>query len=197
MPLRNDKLRKIGAIKRMLYLTAYAYFHTLYLSSKLEIQIGTQYLCANRRSTANSVKPTLCKQLHTKASLKFRARFYIFHQTWLNSPSDENRSALPANPTSLRPRSWSLCNATLVVAERSGWRRVFGASKPRPSAKGAHPYRKRACLEALRLVTTKLTQRGTGYPCWGHPTQLTISRRSTGLIHKWQLGRERGQWIQV
>ena len=30
-------------------------------------------------------------------------------------------------------------------------------------AKGAHPYRKQACLEALRLATTKLT-RGTGYP---------------------------------
>ena len=37
-------------------------------------------------------------------------------------------------------------------------------SEPRFSAKGAHPYRKRACLEALRLATTKLTQRGTGYP---------------------------------
>jgi hypothetical protein len=33
------------------------------------------------------------------------------------------------------------------------------ASKPRPSVKGAHPYRKRACFEALRLPTTKLTQR--------------------------------------
>jgi len=32
------------------------------------------------------------------------------------------------------------------------------------SAKGAHPYRKRACLEALRLATTRLTQRRTGYP---------------------------------
>jgi len=31
-------------------------------------------------------------------------------------------------------------------------------------AKGAHPNRKRACLEALRLATTKLTQQGTGYP---------------------------------
>jgi len=73
-------------------------------------------------------------------------------------------------------------NATLVVAERSGWRRVLGASKPKPSAKGAHPYRKRACMEALRLATTKLTQRGTGYPSWGHPIQLRISRGSTGLI---------------
>jgi len=36
--------------------------------------------------------------------------------------------------------------------------------KPRPSAKGSHRYRKRACLEVLRLATTKLTQRGTGYP---------------------------------
>jgi hypothetical protein len=93
-----------------------------------------------------------------------------------------HRSALPANPTSSRPRSWSLGNATLVVVERSGWRRVLGASKPRPSAKGAHPYRKRACLEALRLATTKLTQRGTGYTSWGHPTQLRISRGSAGLI---------------
>ena len=98
-----------------------------------------------------------------------------------------HRSALPANPTSSRPRSWSLGNITLVVAERSGWRRVLGASKPRPSAKGAHPYRKRACLEALVLATTKRTQRGTGYPSWGHPTQFRISRGSTGLIHKWQL----------
>ena len=77
-------------------------------------------------------------------------------------------------------------NATLVVAERSGWRRVLGASKPRLSAKQAHPYRKRACLQALRLATTKLNQWGTGYPSWGHPTQLRISRGSTGLIHKWQ-----------
>jgi len=93
-----------------------------------------------------------------------------------------HRSALPANPTSSRPRSWSLGNATLVVAERSGWRRVLGASKPKPSAKGAHRYRKWACLEALRLATTKLTQRGTGYPSWGHPTQLRIFKGSTGLI---------------
>ena len=72
-------------------------------------------------------------------------------------------------------------NATLVVAERNGWRIVLGASKPRPSAKVAHPYRKRACLEALRLATTKLTQQRTGYPSWGHPTQFRISRQSTGL----------------
>jgi len=98
-----------------------------------------------------------------------------------------HRSALPANPNSSRPRSWALGDATLVVAERSGWRRVFGVSKPRPSAKGAHPYRKRACLEALRLATTKLTNRGTGYPSWGHTTQLRISRGSTGLIHKWRI----------
>ena len=99
-----------------------------------------------------------------------------------------HRSALPANLTSSRPRSWSLGNATLVVAERSGCRRVLGASKPRPSAKGAHRYRKRACLEALRLATTKLTQRETGYPSWGNPTQLRISRGSTGLIHSyWDL----------
>jgi len=55
-------------------------------------------------------------------------------------------------------------NETLVVAERSGRRRVLGASKPRPSAKGAHRYRKWAYLEALRLATTKGTERGTGYP---------------------------------
>ena len=59
---------------------------------------------------------------------------------------------------SSRPRSWSLGNATLVVAERSGWRRVLGVSKLRPSAKGAHRYRKRACLETLRLATTKLSE---------------------------------------
>jgi hypothetical protein len=63
-----------------------------------------------------------------------------------------HRSALPANLTSSRPRSWSLGNATFVVAERCGWRRVLGASNPRPSAKGAHRYRKQACLEALRLA---------------------------------------------
>ena len=94
-----------------------------------------------------------------------------------------HRSALPANP--IRPRSWSLGSAALVVAERREWRRVLGASKPRPSAKGAHRYRKRACLEALRLATTKLTQRGTGYPSWIHPVQLRISRGSTRLIHKY------------
>ena len=99
------------------------------------------------------------------------------HLTW-------HRPAIP-NPTSSRPLSCSLGNVTLVVAERSGWRRVLGASKPRPSAKGAHPYRKRACLEALRLATTKRTQRRTGYPSWGHPIQLRFSTGSTGLIYKW------------
>ena len=79
--------------------------------------------------------------------------------------------------------SWSQGNATLVAAKRSGRRRDLGASKPRPSAKVAHPYRKRACLEALRLATTIRTQRGAGYPSWGHPTQLRISRGSTGLIY--------------
>ena len=92
-----------------------------------------------------------------------------------------HRSALPANQTSSCPRSWSLGNATLVVAERSGWRRVLGASKPRPLARGAHPCRKLACLEALSLAATKLTQRGTGYQSWGHSTQLRISRGSKGL----------------
>jgi hypothetical protein len=87
-----------------------------------------------------------------------------------------HRSALPANPTSSRPRSWSLGNEVLVAAERSEGRRVLGTSKPRPSAKEAHPYRKRACLEALRLATTTLTQPRTGYPSWGHPTHLRICR---------------------
>jgi len=54
-------------------------------------------------------------------------------------------------------------DATLVVAERCGWRRVLGASKLRPSAMGVHPYRKGACLEALRLAATKRTQGGSGY----------------------------------
>jgi len=112
------------------------------------------------------------------------------HKSW-ETPSDKT-SALPANPTSC-PWSWSLGNATLVVAERSGWRRVLGVSKPKPSAKGAHPYRKRACLKALRFATTKLTQQGTGYPSWGHPTQLRISRGRTGLIYKWELRRKRGR----
>ena len=109
------------------------------------------------------------------------------HKSW-EIPSDKT-SALPANPTSSRPRSWSLGNATLVVAERSRWRRVLSASKPRPSAKEAHPYRKQVYLEALRLATTKLTQRGISYPSWGHPTQPRISRGSTGLIHNiiWKL----------
>jgi len=40
---------------------------------------------------------------------------------------------------------------------------------PRPSAKGAHSYRKQACLEALRLAITKLTQRGTGSPAPQNP----------------------------
>jgi hypothetical protein len=39
------------------------------------------------------------------------------------------------------------------------------------------------CLEALRLATTKLCRQGTGYPSWGHPTQLRISRWSAGLIY--------------
>ena len=60
------------------------------------------------------------------------------------------------------------------------------ASSRRLKTEGAHPYRKRACLEALRLATTKLTQRGTGYPSWGHFTQLRISRASTGLIYVWK-----------
>jgi len=36
-----------------------------------------------------------------------------------------------------------------TVKASSGWRRVPCASKPRPLANGALPYRKRACLEAL------------------------------------------------
>jgi len=76
----------------------------------------------------------------------------------------------------------SLGNDTLVVVERSGWRRVLGASKPRPSAKGAHYYRKLACLEDLKLATAQLTQQGTGYPSWGQLTQLRISKRNTGHI---------------
>ena len=43
-----------------------------------------------------------------------------------------------------------------------------------------------ARLEALRLATTKFTQRRTGYPSWGHPTQLRISRGSTiYLVYKY------------
>jgi hypothetical protein len=112
------------------------------------------------------------------------------HLTW-KSVSSARKSNFS------RPRSWSLGNATLVVAERIGWRRVLGASQPRPYTKGAQPCRKRACLEALRLAATKLTQRRTGYPSWGHTTQLRISRGNTGLIYTWRLRQERGQWIQV
>jgi len=97
-----------------------------------------------------------------------------------------HRSALPANPTSSRPRSWSVGNATLVVAERSGWRRVLSASKPRPSAKEAHPYRKRACLEALRLATTKLTQRGTGSPAPQNRDLRLRKHTATENGHVWR-----------
>jgi len=34
---------------------------------------------------------------------------------------------------------------------------------------------------ALRLATTKPTQRGTGYQTWGHPTQLRICTESIRL----------------
>ena len=75
------------------------------------------------------------------------------------------------------------CNPQFA-ADRSRWGRVLGASKPRISVKGAHPYRKRPCLEALRLANTTLTQPGTGYPSWGHTTKLRISKRSTGLVYR-------------
>ena len=104
------------------------------------------------------------------------------HKSW-ETPSAWHRSALPANPTSSCPQSWSLGNATLVVAERSGWGQVLSTSKLRLLAKVAHPYRKWACLEALRLATTKLTQQGTDYPSWGHTTQLRSSRGSTELTY--------------
>jgi len=54
--------------------------------------------------------------------------------------------------------------------------------KPNESILGSYDIRKRACLEALRLASTKLTQRGTVYRFWGHPTQLRISRGNTGLV---------------
>jgi len=62
--------------------------------------------------------------------------------------------------------------------------------KTEPSAKRAHPYRKRACLEALCLATTKLTQRETCYLSWGHPTQLRISRGSIGITTDHKEGEE-------
>jgi len=118
-------------------------------------------------------------------SYHYRPPGWYWPQGLLSIPTDNGHKSweTPSDKTSVSSASksnflTSLGNATLVVAERSGWRRVFGASKPRPSAKGAHPYRKRACLEALKLATTKLTQRGTGYPSWGQPTQLRISRGS-------------------
>ena len=48
---------------------------------------------------------------------------------------------------------------------------------------GSTPQQKTGMFEALRLAATKLSQRGTGYASWGHPTQLRISRGSTGLIY--------------
>ena len=52
--------------------------------------------------------------------------------------------------------------------------------------KGAHPYRKWACLEALRLATTKLTQRETGYPSWrtSYPTQNLQRKHRTDLQNR-------------
>jgi hypothetical protein len=49
-------------------------------------------------------------------------------------------------------------------------------------------------LEALRLATTKLTQQRTGYPFWGLPTQLRISRGSAGLRATVTLETERAKW---
>ena len=112
---------------------------------------------------------------------------FTIHLRWLAANTirfpflTSDKTPVSSASKSSLPRSWSLGNATLVVADRSGWRRVLSASKLRPSAKGAHRYRKRAGLEALRLATTKLTQRGTGYTSWGHPTQLRISWGSIGL----------------
>jgi hypothetical protein len=39
-----------------------------------------------------------------------------------------------------------------------------------------------------RVATTKRTQRGTGYPSWGHPTPLRISRGSAGLEDRRNVG---------
>jgi hypothetical protein len=60
------------------------------------------------------------------------------------------------------------CPVYVQCAVRGVWSRLF---------------RKRTRLEALRVATTKLSQRGTGYPSWGHYTQLRISRGSAGLIY--------------
>ena len=133
---------------------------------------------------------------------------WYWPQGLLSMPTDNSHKfwETPSDKTSVSSVSKSdFLTSSIVIpgqcnfsCSREEWmRRVLGASKPRPSAKGAYPYRKRACLEALRLATTKCTQRGTGYPSWEHTIQLRISRGSTGLIHKWQLRRERGQWIQV
>jgi len=61
------------------------------------------------------------------------------HKSW-ETPSDKTSVSSARKFESSRPRSLSLGNATLDVAKRSGLRRILGASKPRLSAKGAHPY---------------------------------------------------------
>jgi len=104
------------------------------------------------------------------------------HKSW-ETPSDKNRSALPANPTSSHPRSWSLGNATLVVVEGSGWRRVLGASKPRPSAKGAHRYRKTGMFGSPEVSyhQTYSTKDWLSILRTSYPTQ-NLQRGSTGLV---------------
>jgi len=78
-------------------------------------------------------------------------------------------------------RSWTLGNATLVVAERSGWMRVLGASKPRPSAKGAHPYRKGHIWRPWGYLPPNSLSEGLVI----HPEDtLSISRGSTGQMNR-------------
>ena len=61
-------------------------------------------------------------------------------------------TAARANASSVFQLFFFLVVCSGMISKGFGF--VLGASKPRSSAKGAHPYRKRACLEALRLATT-------------------------------------------
>ena len=99
---------------------------------------------------------------------------WYWPQGLLSTPIDNMHKswATPSDMTSVSSASKSdFLTSPLVIPGQcsfscSGEERMMASSrrlKTEPSAKRAHPYRKRACLEALCLATTKLTQRETCY----------------------------------
>jgi hypothetical protein len=111
---------------------------------------------------------TECAHHHNRQEIRFSHTILVRKPDAKNNFGDLNRPLIREG----REANYAFRTNVIIIINIQSWA-IWPVPSPElqllsptflrsSKAKGAQPYRKRACLEALRLASTKLTQRGTG-----------------------------------